>query len=91
VNQLKSELAEGVSRLNVESLKPDLEHPISRRLAILREWEKDGIPEGQSLPTSLNQVRTWNAPELGILPIGSAGDFTKTNSDHGKSIMRISS
>ena len=63
---------------------------IRTRLRILRKWSCDGVPAGEALPGSLNQLRCWDVPALGISPIGSSGSFTTTHSEHGPSVRKLS-
>ena len=60
------------------------------RLETLRKWSSDGVPASQALPGSLNQLRRWEAPALGICPIGSSGSFTTTHPEHGPSVRKLS-
>ncbi|SEI19621.1 hypothetical protein [Tardiphaga sp. OK245] len=62
---------------------------INRKLEVLQEWERSGIPIGQMLPASLAEVRTWSQPSLGVQAIGSPSDFTTTHPQHGNSIKAI--
>ena len=63
---------------------------IATRLELLQRWRADGVPEGKILPRSLNQVRCWDDPELGISKIGSPASFTTTHPEHGASVKEIS-
>ena len=60
------------------------------RLETLRKWSSDGVPAGQALPGSLNQLRRWEAPALRICPIGSSSTFTTTHPEHGPSVRKLS-
>lgn len=62
---------------------------IERRLDVLREWLRDGIPMGKSVPESLNAARLWEDDDLGIQPIKTPNEFTTTHFDHGKDIRDI--
>ena len=62
---------------------------IERRAVVLDTWIREGVPEGQSVPASLNQARTWDAPSLGIKPIGSSRTFTTTHRAHGPQVRHI--
>ena len=62
---------------------------IAVRLKILQRWRADGVPQDKDLPRSLNQVRCWDDPELGISSIGSAASFTTTHPEHGASVKEI--
>ena len=62
---------------------------IQLRLRLLETWLSDGAPDGQRVPTSLNQARAWNDPSLGIVPIGSPATFTTTHSAHGALVTRV--
>lgn len=60
---------------------------IERRIQLMMEWLASGVPRGKAIPTSLTEARTWADEELGILPIGSYSDFTKTNVRLGKRVQ----
>ena len=64
-------------------------HQIQLRLDTLRGWSSDGIPNGQELPRSLNQVRCWDDPAVGISKIGSPGSFSTKHPEHGTSVRAI--
>ena len=66
-----------------------VEQRIERRLEVLREWLRDGIPVGESIPRSLNAARLWENVELGILPIASPNEFTTTHHLHGGRVRDI--
>ena len=59
------------------------------RCVVLDTWIREGVPEGQTVPASLNQARTWDAPTLGIQPIGSSRTFTTTHRVHGPHVRNI--
>ena len=65
---------------------------LERRREVLAEWAKIGVsslPEGSSVPGSLNQVRLWENPRLGISRIGSPSSFTTTHRVHGAVVRDI--
>lgn len=62
---------------------------IERRLEVLRLWLKDGVPQGKPIPASLTAAREWRDEELGILPISSPNEFTKTRSPYRKQVADI--
>lgn len=64
---------------------------VLRRLRLLRQWRREGIPPGYlgRLPASLNDARRWNAPELGIFPIGSKSDFVTVHMEWGGDVREI--
>lgn len=62
---------------------------IERRLEVLRLWLKEGVPQGKLVPASLTAAREWHDEELGIWPIKSPNDFTKTRSPYGKQVTDI--
>lgn len=57
---------------------PSVKERIERRLEVLRDWLKEGVPTGKVVPPSLTVAREWNDPELGIIPISSPNEFTTT-------------
>ena len=63
---------------------------IELRIGVLEGWLGEGAPAGQRVPVSLTQVRTWDDPSLGIVPIGSSATFTTTHRAHGGFVIRIS-
>ena len=63
---------------------------IELRLRVLEAWLDNGAPDGQRVPASLNQVRIWQDPSLGIVQIGSSASFTTTHRVHGELVTRIS-
>ena len=65
---------------------------LERRRDVLAEWAEIGfasLPEGTSVPLSLNQVRVWEDVRLGISRIGSASSFTTTHPVHGAVLRDI--
>ena len=62
---------------------------IAVRLEILQRWCAHGVPQDKELPRSLNQVRCWDDPELGISQIGSPASFTTKHPEHGASVAAI--
>ena len=63
---------------------------IRLRLQTLREWQQNGVPDGHTAPTSLNQVRYWDDASLGIAKIGAPASFTTTHKTHGPLVRAIS-
>ena len=61
----------------------------SSELVTLRAWSRDGVPSGQTPRRSLNGVRCWEDPELGISRIGSPGSFTTRHPEHGVAVKAI--
>ena len=66
-----------------------VEQRIERRLEVLREWLRDGVPAGESIPANLKAVRVWDDAKLGILPIASPNEFTTTHHLHGNRVRDI--
>lgn len=65
---------------------------LERRREVLGEWVANGVssvPEGTSVPRSLNQVRCWDDARLGISPIGSPSSVTRTHRVHGAVVRQI--
>ena len=65
---------------------------LERRREVLAQWTELGfssLPEGTSVPVSLNQVRQWEDVCLGISRIGSASSFTTTHRVHGAVVRDI--
>lgn len=62
---------------------------IRLRLETLRGWLANGVPDGKLCPSSLNKVREWNDPSLGIEKIGSPSSFTSGHKTHGSDVSRI--
>ena len=65
---------------------------LERRREVLAEWVQIGVlslPEGTGVPRSLNQVRVWDEPRLGISRIGSPASFTTTHRVYGAVIRDI--
>ena len=63
---------------------------LERRLRVLETWLEEGVPDGEWVPASLNQARTWDAPSLGIEPIRSSATFATTHRVHGALVSHIS-
>jgi len=72
----------------LETDRSSLKLRIERRVEVLREWKKTGIPDGQLLPLSLTELREWNDPALGIQRISSPNSFTKSHPQHGAAIRK---
>lgn len=68
---------------------PTVRQRIETRLEVLQSWLRDGVPDGQRAPTSLKQVRVWKDLKLGISPISSPNEFTKTHHLHGPMVREI--
>ena len=65
---------------------------LERRREVLAEWAEIGVsslPEGTSVPVSLNQVRGWEDARLGISRIGSPSSCTTTHRVHGAVVRAI--
>ena len=69
---------------------------VHRQLELRREvlagWAETGfssLPEGTSVPVSLNQVRLWEDARLGISGIGSPSSCTTTHRVHGAVVREI--
>lgn len=84
------------SRSNVTDLvagaasrRQSVEQRIERRLDVLREWLRDGVPAGESVPANLKAARVWENAELGIVPIASPNEFTTTHHLHGNRVRDI--
>jgi hypothetical protein len=73
------------------SPRQSVKERINRRLEVLREWMRNGIPSGRELPKSLTEVRLWEDPEMGIFKISSPNEFTTTHPVYGKLIGDIGS
>lgn len=69
--------------------RQSVEERIERRLEVLREWLRDGVPAGESIPRSLKVARLWEDAELGILPIASPNEFTTTHHLHGHLVRDV--
>jgi hypothetical protein len=82
---------EAIIELHAHNAHPSVEQRITRRLDVLREWLRDGIPAGKSLPQSLNAAREWDDPDLGIVRIASPNEFTTTHSTFGSRVRDIAS
>ena len=72
----------GVNRQSVESR-------IARRLEVLRQWLREGVPAGKTVPKNLKAARIWDDQELGIEPIASPNEFTTTHHLHGRSVSDV--
>ena len=66
-----------------------LERQVALRLKTLEAWRRNEVPQGYSVPKSLNQVRQWDDETLGIRKIGSPSSFTTTHRTHGRTVERI--
>lgn len=67
-------------------------YQLERRREVLAEWAETGIsnlPEGVRVPESLNQVRLWDEPSLGIFRLGSPSSCTTTHRVHGAVVRDI--
>ena len=73
---------------NLERFK-HVQSQIAVRLTTLQGWTIEGIPPTKELPRSLNQVRCWEDPDLGISKIGSPGSFTTKHPEHGAAVKEI--
>lgn len=62
---------------------------IERRLVVLRDWLKNGIPPEKTVPRSLTAARHWSDPELGIERICSPNEFTTTHPQHHQLIVDV--
>lgn len=71
------------------SRRLSLQSRIQRRLDVLVEWQRKGIPPGKMAPRSLRGARDWNDPELDIVPIPSPNDFTTTHNIYGDLVKDI--
>ena len=77
------------SALNNGQRRELIQTQIALRLRVLEAWCDQGVPDCHRVPVSLNAVRTWAVPSLGILPIGSPSTFTTTHRAHGGLVKRI--
>ena len=69
-----------------------IQRQLERRREVLAGWAELGdssLPDGTSVPVSLNQVRLWDDPRLGISRIGSPSSFTTTHRVHGAVVRDI--
>lgn len=85
-------IEETVIDLIVEKAAPTpqtVKQRIERRLEILREWLRDGMPVGAAIPRSLTAARLWEDKALGVEPIKSPNEFTTTHHEHGRSVRDI--
>ena len=65
---------------------------IELRREVLAGWAETGfssLPEGTSVPVSLNQVREWEDARLGISRVGSPSSCTTTHRVHGAVVRDI--
>ena len=72
-----------------ELKRQTVQQRIERRLEVLQEWLREGIPADKTVPKSLKAVRVWNDVELGVLPIVSPNEFTTTHKLHGKLVRDV--
>lgn len=80
-----------IDLLTVAGTKPQtVKQRIDQRLTVLREWNREGIPMGKEIPTSLTAAREWDDAELGILSIRSPNEFTTNHRVHGTLVGDIS-
>jgi hypothetical protein len=56
---------------------------IEQRVALLRNWIRDGVPAEVELPSSLAELRRWCDEGIGVERIASPNEFTKTHPIHG--------
>lgn len=70
-------------------MRQSVEKRIERRLEVLREWLRDGIPAGKEIPGNLRAAREWDDPELGIASIASPNEFTTTHHLHGRLVRDV--
>ena len=71
------------------SKRQTVQQRIERRLEVLQEWLREGIPPNKVVPKSLKAARVWNDAELGILPIVSPNEFTTTHNLYGKQVRDV--
>ena len=72
--------------------REDVRRQLERRREVLAEWAEIGVsslPEGTSVPVSLNQVRGWEDARLGISRVGSPSSCTTTHRVHGAVVRDI--
>ena len=84
-----SAIAVPFSTMNNRERHEQVRGQIAARLELLQRWRADGVPEDRVLPRSLNQVRCWDDPDLGISRIGSPASFTTKHREHGASVRAI--
>jgi hypothetical protein len=77
--------------MHADGKRQPIEQRIEKRIEILRLWLLKGVPEGNRVPGSLKDVREWTDPELGIYPIPSPNEFTRTHHRHGSRVRDIAS
>lgn len=78
--------------MNNSERREHVRRQLERRREVLAEWVEAGVsslPDGTSVPTSLNQVRIWDNPSLGISRIGSPSSCTTTHRDYGPVVRDI--
>ena len=78
--------------MNNRERREHVERQLERRREVLAEWVQIGVahlPEGTRVPRSLNEVRRWDDPRLGIFPIGSPSSCTTTHRVHGAVVRDI--
>ena len=78
--------------MNNFARREHIRRQLERRRDVLAEWAKVGVsslPDGTSVPVSLNQVRQWEDARRGIRRIGSASSFTTTHRVHGALVRDI--
>lgn len=66
---------------------------VGRRLTVLRDWQKNGIPDEHmgKTPLSLRQAARWSDASLGVYPIPSPNDFSTKHAVWGNAILEIQS
>jgi hypothetical protein len=64
-------------------------HRIDRRVEVLRDWLRNGIPAGKTIPSSLTGARQWEDLDLEIAPIVSPNEFTTTHPVFGSKVRDI--
>ena len=78
--------------MNNFARREHIHRQLERRRDVLAEWAKVGVsnlPDGTSVPVSLNQVRQWEDACRGITRIGSASSITTTHRVHGALVRDI--
>ena len=78
--------------MNSLERREDVRRQLERRREVLAEWAEIGVsslPEGTSVPVSLNQVRGWEDARLGISRVGSPSSCTTTHRVHGAVVRDI--
>jgi len=69
--------------------KQSVEQRIDRRVEVLRDWLRNGIPSGKTIPRSLTAARCWEDADLEIAPIVSPNEFTTTHVVFGNKVRDI--